>query len=126
MKIRVLLVALLTCFVSLPAMADRSCLVIRQIYNWDVADPQTLIVENIAHDKFKVTLTGPCPHIEYNLSAGFKSFGLGGLDCLRKGDELVHNGAGMGGICPIKSVETYTPAMQQSDEAAAAAKANNH
>jgi hypothetical protein len=125
MKIKISAIALLACLVAVPALADRSCLVIRQIYNWDVVDPQTLIVENIAHDKFKVTLTGPCPHIEYNLGVGFKSFGLGSLDCLRKGDELVHNGAGMGNICPIKSIEPYTPAMQQADKAAAAAKANN-
>jgi hypothetical protein len=117
---RILILATLTCFGSLPAMADRSCLVIRQIYNWDVADPQTLIVENIAHDKFKVTLAGPCPHIEYNLDVGFKSFGLGGLDCLRRGDQLVHNGVGLGNTCPIKSVEPYTPAMQKADQAAKA------
>jgi hypothetical protein len=115
-------IVLLAYLVSAPALADRSCLVIRQVYNWDVADPQTLIVENIAHDKFKVTLTGPCPHIEYNTGVGFKSLGLGSLDCLRRGDELVHNGAGMGNICPITTVEPYTPAMQQADQAA---KANN-
>jgi hypothetical protein len=117
---------LLACLVSAPAMADRSCLVIRQVYNWDVVDPQTLVVENIAHDKFKVTLTGPCPHIEYNLGVGFKSFANTSLDCLRRGDQIVHNGVGLGNTCPIKSVEPYTPAMQKADQAAAAAaKANN-
>ncbi len=126
MKTGIAATALLACLAAAPAMADPSCLMIRQIYNWNVVDPRTLIVENIAHDKFKVSLTIPCPHIEYNMDVRFKSLGLGGLDCLRKGDELVHNGAGMGSICPIKSIEPYTAAMQQADEAAAAAKVNDH
>lgn len=119
---------LLACLASATARADQSCLVIRQVYNWDVVDPQTLIVEDLSHNKFKVTLMGPCPHIEYNLGVGFKSFGNTSLDCLRRGDQVVHNGAGMGNTCPIKSVEQYTPAMQKADQAAAAAaaKANNH
>jgi hypothetical protein len=50
MKIKLSAIALLACLVTLPALADRpTCLVIRQIYNWNVVDPQTLIVENIAH-----------------------------------------------------------------------------
>jgi hypothetical protein len=127
MKIKLSAIALLACLVTLPALADRpTCLVIRQIYNWNVVDPQTLIVENIAHSKFKVSLYGPCPHIEYNLGATFKSFSNSDLDCLRRGDQVVHNGVGLGNVCPIKSIEPYTPAMQQTDQAAAAAKASNH
>jgi hypothetical protein len=125
MKIKMAVPALLACLISAPAMADRpTCLVIRQVYNWDVADPQTLIVENVAHNKFKVSLYGPCPHIEYNLGATFRSFSNSDLDCLRRGDQIVHNGVGLGNVCPIKSVEPYTPAMQQADQAAA--KANSH
>jgi Family of unknown function (DUF6491) len=127
MKIKLSVLASLACLVASPALAERpGCLVIRQIYNWDVVDSRTLIVENIAHDKFKVALIGPCPHIEYNLGAKFKSFSNSDLDCLRRGDQIVHNGAGLGNICPIKSVEPYTPAMQPSNHAAAAANANSH
>jgi hypothetical protein len=125
MTIKVSAIALLACCVASPGLADRSaCLVIRQIYNWNAVDPQTLIVENTVHDKFKVSLSGPCPHIEYNLGARFKSFSNSDLDCLRRGDQIVHNGVGLGNVCPIKSVEPYTPTMQQADQAAA--KADSH
>ncbi|MGD0866373.1 MAG: DUF6491 family protein [Rhizomicrobium sp.] len=119
-------IALLIFLAAAPAMAQQSsCLVIRQIYGFKVVDKQTLLVENISHNVFKVSLYGPCTNIDLDLGLGFKSFSTSDLDCLRRGDEVVHHTVGMGSICPIKSVEPYTAAMQQADQAeAAAAKAD--
>jgi hypothetical protein len=94
-----------------------------QIWNWKVLDRRTLIVEDIAHRPFRVTLYGPCPGIDFNLSAAFLTRGNTALDCVRAGDEVIHRGYGVGNRCPIKSVEPYTPAMQKADAAAAAARA---
>ncbi|MGD0144201.1 MAG: DUF6491 family protein [Rhizomicrobium sp.] len=119
MRIGYSAIVLLAGFVSAPAIAQQSaCLVIKQIYNWDVIDRQTLIVEDIFHHKFKVGLNGPCPRIDFDMGAGFKSFGNTDLDCLRRGDQVVHNGAGMGNTCFIRSVEPYVPGKPQAAQAA--------
>lgn len=88
-----------------PAVAQQSCLMVGQVWNWKALDRRTLIVEDIARHPFKVTLYGPCPGIDLNLRAAFLSRGNGALDCLRAGDEVIHRGYGVGNRCPIKSVE---------------------
>ena len=91
-----------------------------QIWSWKPLDRRTLIVEDTIHRQFKVTLYGPCPGIDFNIGAAILSHGNSALDCVRKGDVVVHRGYGLGNRCPIKSVEPYTPEMQRADEAAAA------
>lgn len=107
------------------AIAEQACLVAAQVWNWKALDRRTLIVEDIAHHPFKVTLYGPCPGIDLNLRAAFLTRGNTALDCLRPGDEVIHRGYGAGNRCPIKSVEPYTPEMQKADAAAAAAAAGS-
>ena len=113
--------ALVICAVSTAASAQQSCLMSAQIWSWKPLDRRTLIVQDTIHREFKVTLYGPCPGIDYNISGTIISHGNTALDCVRPGDVVVHRGYGMGNRCPIKSVELYTPEMQRSDEAAAAA-----
>jgi len=102
------------------APAQQACLTVNQIWTWKPLDRKTLVVEDTVHRKFKVSLYGPCPNIEYNLGAAFISRGNTQLDCLRPGDMVVHRGYGIGNRCPIKLVQPYTPAMQKADEATAA------
>lgn len=107
------------------AMAQSTCLMPTQILRWTSLDRQTLIVENLAHQKFRLSLFGPCPGIDFDVGAVIKTQGTTGLDCVRQGDVVLHRGFGQGNRCPIKSVELYTPAMEKADQAAAAAKAQS-
>lgn len=102
------------------ASAQQSCLMVGQIWSWKPLDRKSVIVENKIHQKFKVTFYGPCPNLEYNLGAAFVSRGNTQLDCLRRGDMLVHRGYGSGNQCPIKSVEFYAPVIQKGGQAAKA------
>lgn len=97
----------------------RACLMMARIYNWSVLpDKRTLIVEDLTHRKFRVTLMGPCPGLNFNVGLGFQSRGGTQLGCLSRGDVVVHRGFGAGNRCIIRSVEAYTPAMQKADQAA--------
>ena len=112
--------AFVLCLAPAVASAQQSCLVLNQIWSWRPADSskRVLIVQDRIHRDFRVTLAGPCPNIDYNLRAGFESNGTSNLDCLRRGDLVVHRGYGVGNRCVVQSVEPYTAAMQKADEAA--------
>jgi Family of unknown function (DUF6491) len=114
--------ATLTC---LPATAQSVCLRLNQIWRWNSLNERALTIEDLSHRVFKLTLTGPCPNINFNVNAMIQSHGTSALDCVQPGDVVIHRGYGLGNRCPIRSVELYTPEMRKADEAAAAAaKAN--
>jgi hypothetical protein len=105
-----------------PAAAPRACLEFGEIYNWNVVDNRTLVVEDNLHRKFRVSLLGYCPNLNFKERVGFRSLGAMRLTCLSPGDSVIVNNLGAGfQRCPIKSIEAYTPAMQKAEEAAAAA-----
>jgi hypothetical protein len=104
------------------ALAQSACLMPTQILRWTTLDRKTVIVENLAHQKFKLSLYAPCPGIDFDVTARIESQGVTRLDCVRRGDFILHRGFGFGNRCQIKSAELYTPAMQRADEEAAAAK----
>ncbi|HTT82304.1 MAG TPA: DUF6491 family protein [Rhizomicrobium sp.] len=115
-------VALAFSLLAAAAHADTACLQAGRIWNWKPLDKKTLIVEDLLYRKFKVSLMGFCPALPYKLSLGFKSNGgINGLDCLRKGDDVISRDVGIPYICPILSITPYTRAMEQADQAAAAA-----
>jgi hypothetical protein len=107
-----------------PALADGpSCLEIGQIWNWNAPDNKTLIVEDNWHNKFKLGLMAPCQNLSFKERVGFKTIGgFSQLSCLSRGDEVIVHDIGIGQTCPITSIVPYTPAMEQADKAAAAAK----
>jgi hypothetical protein len=105
------------------ALAATACLQVGRIWNWKPLDKKTLIVEDELHRKFELGLAGYCPALPYKLGLGFKSNGgISGLDCVRKGDEVISNDIGIPYSCTIMSVLPYTTAMDQAGKAAAAAK----
>jgi hypothetical protein len=105
------------------AQANTACLQIGRIWGWKALDARTLIVEDELHRKFRLGLMGYCPRLPLKLALGFKSLGaISGLDCIRKGDEVISQDAGGGYTCPVMSVTPYTPATEKSDKAAVAAR----
>jgi hypothetical protein len=102
--------------------AQPACLQVGRIWSWKPLDKKTLIVEDLLHRKFKVSIMGFCPALPYKLTLGFKSNGgINGLDCLRRGDDVISHDVGIPYICPITSIVPYTPAMERADQTAAAA-----
>lgn len=125
MRMRILAGAALAAMLASPAMGQGSCLRMDRIYNWQAPNNTSMIVEDISHQKFKLTLMGPCINLNFKEGVAFKSIGGTWLDCLTKGDEVVIRYLGQPEHCPIVSVVPYTPAMQKADQAAAAAKAKS-
>ena len=104
-----------------PAQSQPDCLQIGRIWSWKPLTRRTLIVEDEMHRKFKVDLMGYCPALPFKLALGFKSNGaVNGLDCVRRGDEVISHDIGSRYTCPVMSVTPYTPAMERADKAAAA------
>jgi hypothetical protein len=106
-----------------PALAGPACLELALVWNYKALNDKTLIVEDEAHRKFKLTLMGYCPNLPYKQRLGFKVFGGTELSCISKGDEVISRDFGFPYRCPIMDIVAYTPAMEQADKAAAAAKA---
>lgn len=121
---RILISAAFLCAAISPALAQRPCLQIGQIYNWKAINDKTLIVEDYSHQKFKLNLIGTCYDLTFHERLAFKSIGGMAISCLTPGDEVISRNFGMGPTrCSITKIEAYTPAMEQADKAAAAAKA---
>lgn len=118
MKTKLLLAAGLTALLAAPALAqEQSCLRVSQIWNWQALDNQTLIVENLNHEKFRVELMGYCPELAFKERVGFKSIGGTELSCLTPGDQVLIHDRAVGGPCPIRRIESYTPEMEKADKA---------
>jgi uncharacterized protein DUF6491 len=123
MKKIILLAAGLCALASTPAFANRTCLEIGQIYNWNVLDNKTLVVEDNFHNRFRMSLIGTCPTLNFKERVGFKSQGATQLSCLTPGDDVIVRNFGTGPqVCPIREVVPYTPEMEKADMDAAAAK----
>lgn len=114
--------------ISSPALAQRACLQVGQIYNWNALDDKTLIVEDNRHKKFKLKLIGTCYNLKFHEALAFKSVGGIGISCLTPGDDVITRNFGTGPTrCAITSIDAYTPEMEAADKAAAAAaKAASH
>jgi hypothetical protein len=105
------------------AAAEKPCLQIGQVYDFTpVPGNRSLIVTDRLRKKYKLTFTGICSDLQYNMGLGFKSFGTGRLSCLTRGDYVIsHDPARPLNHCVIQKIEAYTPQMQKADAAARAA-----
>lgn len=111
------------------ALADdnRACLRVGFVYNWDVQNDKTLIVEDEWHKKFKVDLMGYCTNLPWHERLAFKSIGGTDLSCLGPGDEVITREFGTGvQRCAIRHISVYTKEMEAADKAAKAAKDAEH
>ena len=115
----------LAVFAALPAIASTSCLQIGRVWSFKPIDNRTLIVEDELHQKFRVALMSYCPHLPFKLNLALQSAsGVNGLDCVRRGDNVVSKDAGGPDTCPVMSVEPYTPEMEKADKAKSAGEGN--
>lgn len=105
-----------------PASAQRSCLRVGDIWNWNAVNDRTLIVEDNLHQKFKVRLIGTCYSLRFKERLAFRSVGGMALTCLGSGDQVIaRDRGGLSNRCSITKVEPYTAEMERADKDAAAA-----
>src|SRR5471032_1942887 len=105
-----------------PAPSEPPCL--RQGYIYDfqpVAGNRSLVVIDQARKRYRLNFMGACYNLQYHLGLGFKTHGVGTLSCVAKGDQVVMRDEVGPNWCVIKDIQYQTPALDQSDVAAAAA-----
>jgi len=101
------------------------CLRLGQVWGFSAVkgNDRSFVVTDRANRRFRVNLTHRCGGIDFNLAVGFKTLETGPLACISRGDTVISHDPGVAGdMCPISSVERYTPAMEAADKAAAAAQ----
>jgi len=119
-------------FASVPAFAQPPqvtpptppCL--QKINIWDfqpVPGNKSLIVIDRARRRYRLNFIGTCYNLQYHLGFRLKTFGVGGLSCVAKGDSVLQRDPVGPRECIIHDVQYQTPAMDSADAAAAAALA---
>ncbi len=136
---RGLLIAALLC-TSVPAVAQPSqpyppkpipnepaCLRQRNIYDFKpVPGNRSLVVIDLARQRYRVNFVGACYNLQYHLGIGFKTHGAGGLSCVSRGDSVIIRDVVSPAPCVIKDIQYQTAAMDQADVAAVAAAKEQH
>lgn len=106
-----------------PAPPPNEPVCLRQGYIYDyqlVPGNRSLVVIDQARHRYRVNFMGKCYDLQYQFGLRFKTFGVGSLSCVSRGDSvLLHNDFANGGRCIIKSVEYETPEMDRADMEAA-------
>jgi hypothetical protein len=94
----------------------------RNIYDFQlVPGNRSLIVIDVARQRYRLNFMGKCYDIQHQFGLRFKSFGVGTLSCIAKGDSvLLHDPVGPG-ECIVQSVRYQTPELDRADFAAAQA-----
>ena len=136
---RGLLIAALLC-TSVPALAQPSqpsppkpipnepaCLRQRNIYDFKpVPGNRSLVVIDLARQRYRVNFVGACYNLQYHLGIGFRTHGIGGLSCVSRGDSVIIRDVVSPAPCVIKDIQYQTAAMDQADAAAASAAKAQH
>jgi hypothetical protein len=110
-----------------PIPNEPACL--RQAYIYDyvlVPGGRSLVVIDRARQRYRLNFIGICPNLQYHLSLGFKTHGVGGLSCVEKGDSVISRDVVTPFPCIIKDVQYQTVALDQADAQAAAAAKDKH
>jgi|GEM_PF-965891 len=107
-----------------PAPSDPLCLRQRNIYDFKtVPGNRSLIVTDLARKRYRLNFVSTCHNLQYHLSLGFRTRGVGTLSCVERGDSVLQRDEVGPNQCLIQSVEYQTPALDKADAEAAAAAA---
>ena len=100
------------------------CLQQINIYDYQpVEGNRSLVVIDRSRQRYRLNFNAACYNLQYHVGLRFKSFGSN-LSCLARGDSVLLRDRTGPGQCIIKDIQYQTPAMDQADAAAAAAKKN--
>ena len=99
---------------------DRPCLRQGYIYDFEtVPGNRSLIVTDLARHRYRLDFMGECYDLQYQFGLRFKTFGVGSLSCVSRGDSVLTRGPGPN-QCIIKDIRYQTPEMDRADFEAAA------
>jgi hypothetical protein len=106
------------------APSDRACLQQGQIYDFQIVPGnRSLVVTDLARKRFRLNFMGKCYNLQHQFGLRFKTFGVGSLSCVARGDSVLLNDPVGPNQCIVQSVEYQTPTLDRTDfEAAQAAK----
>jgi hypothetical protein len=135
---RTLLITTLLCGAALsleaPALAQPAglraaplapaCLRQRNIHDFQlVPGNRSLVVTDLARQRYRLNFMGKCYNIQHQFGLRFKTFGVGTLSCIARGDSVLLNDPVGPNECIVQSVQYQTPALDKADfDAAQAAK----
>ena len=106
-----------------PPLAEKACLRPAQIYDYHpVPGNRAIVVTDLARKQYRLSFMGTCHDLQYHIGLRFKTFGTGGLSCVSRGDQIQMNDPVNPNPCIVQSIDYQTPALEQADAAAAAAK----
>jgi hypothetical protein len=102
---------------SAPPPGDKPCLRQGYIYDYQIVPGnRSLVVTDLARHRFRLTFMGKCYDLKYQFGLRFKTFGVGGLSCVSRGDSvLLRDDYANGGQCIIRDVQYQTPEMDRAD-----------
>jgi hypothetical protein len=102
----------------------KPCLRQGYIYSFEtVPGNRSLIVTDLARHRYRLNFTGECYDLQYQFGLRFKTFGVGSLSCVSRGDSVLTRGAGPN-QCIIKDIQYQTPQMDRTDFEAAARRSH--
>ena len=105
-----------------PPPAEKACLRPAQIYDYHPAPGnRAIIVTDLARKRYRLSFMATCRDLQYHIALRFKTFGVGGLSCVGRGDQLQMNDPVNPNPCIVQSIDYQTPALDQTDAATAAA-----
>lgn len=89
------------------AASGDSCIRRNDIRAWSSPERKTLIVENYAHNKLRLALSGSCagfgPYDSFQIVSPMAT----AASCIDRADDVITHWAGERGVCAIVSLEPY-------------------
>jgi len=105
-----------------PLPAQKACLRPVEIYDYHpVPGNRAIIITTLGRTRYRLTFMGTCHELQYHIALRFQTFGVGGLSCVGKGDQVQLHDPVNPNPCIVQSIDYQTPALDQADAAAAAA-----
>src|SRR5689334_14128212 len=110
-----------------PIPNEPACLRQRNIYDFKpVPGNRSLVVIDLARQRYRLNFMGICQNLQYHLGIGFKTHGAGSLSCVAKGDAVIVRDPVTPAPCIIQDIQYQTEAMDRADAAAAIAAKERH
>ena len=102
-----------------PAPNERPCLRQGQIYDYQlVSGDRSLVVTDLSRHRYRLNFMAKCYDLKFQFGLRFKTFGVGSLSCVDRGDSVLTDRPG-NNQCIVRSVEYQTPDMDRADFQAA-------
>jgi hypothetical protein len=102
------------------APAGQACLRQRNIYDFQlVPGNRSLIVTDLSRRRYRLNFISKCYNIQHQFGLRFKTFGVGSLSCVARGDSVLLRDPVGPDQCIIRDIEYQTPDMDRADYDAA-------